>query len=152
MKKNTLIRNDAPHAVKMPEGANVAARKVKKAPAEPAPQEPPVKMPVRKSLGKKTAETEPMKVPESISAKPKPKARLKAQAQTKAAPAVKGPSTAEQLPPKPAPAPAPLDEAALWEKDNPVKSRMAQLKARNAILEEQLQRLQPPFQARGKRP
>lgn len=152
MKKNTLIRNDAPHAVKMPEGSNVAARKVKKAAAEPAPQEPPLKMPVRKSLSKKTTETEPVLIPESIAVKPKPKARLKAQTQTKATPAVKGLTTSGPLPVMSAPEPAPLDEAALWEKDNPVKSRLAQLKARNAILEEQLQRLQPPFQARGKRP
>jgi hypothetical protein len=45
-----------------------------------------------------------------------------------------------------------LDEAALWEQDDPVKSRLAQLRARNALLEEQLQRLKPPFQARGKKP
>jgi hypothetical protein len=48
--------------------------------------------------------------------------------------------------------PTPIDEAAIWEKDNPVKNRMAQLKARNALLEEQLQRLQSPFQARGRKP
>ena len=151
MKKSTLIRNDAPHAVKMPEGSNVAARKVKKAPAEPAPQEPPISLAVRKSVSKKAIDTPPVKVPESIAAKPRPKARLKAQSPIKPAPAAKLPTAADHMP-APLPAPAPLDEAVLWEKDNPVKSRMAQLKARNAILEEQLQRLQPPFQARGKRP
>ena len=151
MKKSTLIRNDSPHAVKMPEGANVAARKVKKAPAEPAPQAPPVNMAVKKSLSKKAPETPDSKVPESIAAQPKQKTRLKPKAQARTAPALKPPAVVDLMP-LPLPAPVPLDEAMLWEKDNPVKSRMAQLKARNAALEEQLQRLQSPFQARGKKP
>jgi hypothetical protein len=42
-----------------------------------------------------------------------------------------------------------LTEADLWEQDNPVKSRLAQLRTRNALLDEQLQRLKTPFHARG---
>lgn len=45
-----------------------------------------------------------------------------------------------------------LDEAKLWEKDNPVKTRLAQLKSRHALLQEQLQRIKPPVYARGKKP
>jgi hypothetical protein len=151
MKKGTLIRNDAPHAVKMPEGSNVAARKVKKTAAEPAPQEPPTSPVARKSVNKKAIDMPPVKVPESIAVKPKPKPKVrpKAQAQPLETLAAKLLPAADHAP---TPLPVPLDEAVLWEKDNPVKSRMAQLKARNAILEEQLQRLQSPFQARGKRP
>lgn len=153
MKKNTLLRNAAPHAVKMPEGSQVAARKVKKAPARPAPPEPTEKVTARKSLRKKGVENESLQVPESIAAKPKPKARLKVQAQITATPALGLPPADARSPlSMPLPAAAPLDEAALWERDNPIKSRMAQLKARNAILEEQLQRLQLPFQVRGKKP
>lgn len=154
MKKTTLIRNESPHAVNMPEGSVVAARKTKKAPGTPVPQET---APTR-AAGKAIAQTPAadiapaVSIPPSIAAKPRAKARLKTSAK------VSSPSTARSRPSAPAPlaavplAPGPVDEAAIWEADNPVKSRMAQLKARNALLEEQLQRLQPHFQARGRKP
>jgi hypothetical protein len=147
MKKNTLIRNDSPHAVKMNEGSNVAERRVKKVAAvkedEPKPS---VSL-----LVKPTPEITPVpvKAPKRSAVKPRPSVRLK---------------TAPPAPPAPAPLPiqavkplaaitaAPiLDEAALWEQDNPVKSRLAQLRTRNALLDEQLQRLKTPFHARGKK-
>jgi hypothetical protein len=147
MKKNTLISNDSPHAVKMNEGSNVAERRVKKVAAvkedEPKPS---VSL-----LVKPTPEITPVpvKAPKRSAVKPRPSVRLK---------------TAPPAPPAPAPLPiqavkplaaitaAPiLDEAALWEQDNPVKSRLAQLRTRNALLDEQLQRLKTPFHARGKK-
>ncbi len=45
-----------------------------------------------------------------------------------------------------------LDDALLWEQDSPVLARLAQLKNRNAALEEQLQRLKSPLPVRGKKP
>jgi hypothetical protein len=199
MKKNTLIRNDSPHAVKMNEGSNVAERRVKKVAAvkedEPKPSvsllvKPtpeitpvPVKAPKRSavkprpSVRLKTAPpAPPVPAPLPIQAvKPRPSVRLKTAPPAPPAPAplpiqaVKPrPSvrlkTAPPAPPAPAPLPiqavkplaaitaAPiLDEAALWEQDNPVKSRLAQLRTRNALLDEQLQRLKTPFHAQGKK-
>lgn len=88
-----------------------------------------------------------------------PKARGQAQAKARAKPRSKAkappptPTPAEQVQQEaPTKAALMLDEAHLWDQDDPVKSRLAQLRARNALLEEQLQRLKPLFQARGKRP
>jgi hypothetical protein len=44
-----------------------------------------------------------------------------------------------------------VNDAELWEKDSPIRLRIAQLRTRNSLLEEQLQRLRPPFQVRGKK-
>jgi hypothetical protein len=44
-----------------------------------------------------------------------------------------------------------IPDAELWDQGSTVKSRMAQLRTRNALLDEQLQRLRPPFQVRGKK-
>jgi hypothetical protein len=48
-------------------------------------------------------------------------------------------------------APPVVNDAELWEQDSPIRSRIAQLRTRNALLEEQLQRLRPPVQVRGKK-
>ncbi|MCO4088204.1 MAG: hypothetical protein HEQ17_04360 [Limnohabitans sp.] len=45
-----------------------------------------------------------------------------------------------------------LDPPVLWEQDSPIKKHLAQLRTRNALLGEQLERLKSPFQARGIRP
>ena len=155
MKKGTILRNEAPHAVKMPEGSKVAARKVKKETASvPVPDEVPPPPVTRKSVSPKVKTAKDKPAPVKVAAKPRAKARVRAKppAPDKVAP--------EQVVAPIAPAsvlaprilPTPIDAAAIWEKDNPVKNRMAQLKARNALLEEQLQRLQSPFQARGRKP
>jgi hypothetical protein len=55
---------------------------------------------------------------------------------------------------KPAPDAAPTPElsvAELWEQGSPIRTRIAQLRTRNSLLEEQLQRLRPPVQVRGKK-
>jgi len=84
---------------------------------------------------------------------PKPKPKPKRSAKKSPAQArPKTPTPPPEVKPEAIVASVMLDEAALWEKDDPVKSRLAQLRARNALLEEQLQRMKPPFQARGKKP
>lgn len=49
------------------------------------------------------------------------------------------------------PVPQVLDVAALWEQGSPVKTRLDQLKTRNALLQEQFQRLRPAIPVRGKK-
>jgi hypothetical protein len=44
-----------------------------------------------------------------------------------------------------------VNDAELWEQDSPIRLRIAQLRTRNSLLDEQLQRLRPPFQVRGKK-
>lgn len=155
MKKGTILRNEAPHAVKMPEGSKVAARKVKKETASvPVPDEVPPPPVTRKSVSPKVKTAKDKPAPVKVAAKPRAKARVRAKppAPDKVAPAPVVASNAPASVLAPRILPTPIDEAAIWEKDNPVKNRMTQLKARNALLEEQLQRLQSPFQARGRKP
>lgn len=150
MKKNTVLRNESPHAVKMQAGSNVAEHKSRKVAGvkEPAAKtkvdSPTVSPPVVEAppAAAKTAPRTP--------AKPRAKARLKSPAQT-SAPAARQSSRPPEDPPA-VPSPPVLDEAALWEQDSPVKTRLAQLKTRNALLSEQLQRLKSPLPARGKKP
>jgi hypothetical protein len=155
MKKGTILRNEAPHAVNMPEGSKVAARKVKKETASvPVPEEVPAPPVTRKSVSPKVKTAKDKPAPVKVAAKPRAKARVRAKppAPDKVAPAQVVAAIAPASVLAPRILPTPIDEAAIWEKDNPVKNRMAQLKARNALLEEQLQRLQSPFQARGRKP
>jgi hypothetical protein len=157
MKKGTILRNDAPHAVKMPEGSKVAARKVKKETTSvPVPEEVSPPQVTRKSVSPKTKTVKDKPAPVKVASKPRAKAQVKAKPKAKP-PAPAGIAPAQALASSASALatrilPPPIDEAAIWEKDNPVKNRMTQLKARNALLEEQLQRLQSPFQARGRKP
>ena len=165
MKKGTILRNEAPHAVQMPEGSKVAARKVKKEAASvPVPVEVPPPPVAQKSVSPKVKTTKDKPAPAKVAAKPrtKTKAKAPAPARARAKPRAKpkAPDTiapaqgVASIAPVTAPRflPMPIDEAAIWEKDSPIKTRMSQIKARNALLEEQLQRLQSPFQARGRKP
>ena len=146
MKNNTVIRNDSPHAVKMSEGSNVAERKVKKIAA--VKEDEPI--PNVNLIAKPAPEVKPVaaKVPKPAPAKPRQSVRLKTPQPALAAPIL--PSLAV-IPPAAIKAAPILDDADLWEQDNPVKSRLAQLRTRNALLDEQLQRLKTPFHARGKK-
>ena len=163
MKKGTILRNEAPHAVQMPEGSKVAARKVKKETASvPVPDEVPPPPVTRKSVSPKVKTAKDKPAPVKVAAKPRAKAkapapasaRAKARAKPKAPDTIAPAQGVASIAPVTAPRvlPMPIDEAAIWEKDSPIKTRMSQLKARNALLEEQLQRLQSPFQARGRKP
>lgn len=51
----------------------------------------------------------------------------------------------------PAVTPPVVNDAELWEQGSPIRIRIAQLRTRNALLEEQFQRLRPPVQVRGKK-
>ena len=53
-------------------------------------------------------------------------------------------ATADATPPM-------LSVAELWEQGSPIRLRIAQLRTRNSLLDEQLQRLRPPVQVRGKK-
>lgn len=165
MKKGTILRNEAPHAVQMPEGSKVAARKVKKEPVSvPVPDEVPAPAVTRKLVSPKVKTAQDKPAPVKVAAKPRAKAKAPAPASARAkarakpkAPDIIAPTQgvasiapASELAPRILP--TTIDEAAIWEKDSPIKTRMSQLKARNALLEEQLQRLQSPFQARGRKP
>ena len=165
MKKGTILRNEAPHAVQMPEGSKVAARKVKKEPVSvPVPDEVPAPAVTRKLVSPKVKTAQDKPAPVKVAAKPQAKAkapapaparsRAKARAKPKAADTIAPAQGVASIAPVTAPRvlPMPIDEAAIWEKDSPIKTRMSQIKARNALLEEQLQRLQSPFQARGRKP
>ena len=163
MKKGTILRNEAPHAVQMPEGSKVAARKVKKEAASvPVPVEVPPPPVAQKSVSPKVKTTQDKPAPAKVAAKPRAKAkapaparaRAKARAKPKAPDTIAPAQGVASIAPVTAPRvlPMPIDEAAIWEKDSPIKTRMSQIKARNALLEEQLQRLQSPFQARGRKP
>ena len=165
MKKGTILRNEAPHAVQMPEGSKVAARKVKKEPVSvPVPDEVPAPAVTRKLVSPKVKTAQDKPAPVKVAAKPRAKAkapapasaRAKARAKPKAPDIIAPAQGVASIAPAPVLAPrilpTPIDEAAIWEKDSPIKTRMSQLKARNALLEEQLQRLQSPFQARGRKP
>jgi hypothetical protein len=150
MKKNTVLRNESPHAVKMQAGSNVAERKSRKVAGV---KEPAAKTQVNAKasiLPAAAVPAAPAKTAPRTPAKPRAKARLKTPVQAASPETRQAPRAA----PEPAAAPIPpvLDEAALWEQDSPVKTRLAQLKTRNALLSEQLQRLKSPLPARGKKP
>lgn len=147
MKKNTLIRSDKPHAVKMAEGENVAQRK--SAPKS-SPQEHNTDTPdnLQKLPPVKTARSKRVQTP---AAEPTPAARPKAKLGRSPEPSAK-PVKKRSSSPKPR-APTSVTPLApaqpLWESDNPIKSRIEQLKTRNAQLAEQLQRLTSARPARG---
>ncbi len=150
MKKNTVLRNESPHAVKMQAGSDVAERTTRKAATVKESQDK-AKVDVLADISPEAkVAASANKVTPRTPAKPRAKAKLKKPAQTaspEASPLPKLPETAPAVPPAPV-----LDEAALWEQDSPVKNRLAQLRTRNALLGEQLQRLKPPFEARGRKP
>lgn len=150
MKKNTVLRNESPHAVKMQAGSNVAEHKSRKVAGvkEPAAK---AKVEVKVSPSAPVeAPPAPAKAPKRAPAKPRAKVRLKT---AEEAPSPKAEKPVSPPPQEPvAPPPPVLDEAQLWEQDSPVKTRLAKLRTRNALLGEQLQRLKSPIKAQGKKP
>ncbi len=149
MKKNTVLRNESPHAVKMQAGSNVAEHKSRKVAGV---KEPAAKAKVETKVSPAPpveAIPAPAKAPKRTPTKPRAKVRLKTPAASPSPADVKPPD----LPPENPVAPAPpvLDEADLWEQESPVKNRLAKLRTRNSLLGEQLQRLKTPIKARGKK-
>ncbi len=166
MPPKTLIRNSSPDEVQLSEGSRVAERRrTRKSPGiKPEPTPSPIEPdPVLEA--KPAPEASPAK--KRAPAKTRGQPRLKPQAGVlppgmatplateapsepprafEAAPAEPAPATVT-----PTPAPMPLIDAKdLWESDNPVKERLGTLRARNALLTEQIQRLQHPLMGRGK--
>ena len=163
MKKSTVIRSDKPHAVKMTEGSSVAQRKSSaKKPEKVAEDEAPVNIqklaPVKTAKSKRLLITEtPVKPVKAAKAKPLDKAPV-AVAKSKDSSA-KSNSNPKASKPKPKRKPVAVKaakpmviEVPLWEQDNPIKARIEQLKATNAQLSEQLQRLPSSRSARGLKP
>lgn len=164
MKKSTLIRSDKPHTVQMAEGSSVAQRKsTAKKPVTPGTPEPleniqlatavKTAKPRKASTSKALAAPEPTPAPAASKApvaaksptakrKPVPKTATRKPRTTSA---VKSPeSTQASLPAAPV--------LPVWEQDNPVKTRIEELKALNAQLSEQLQRLPNTRTLRGATP
>ncbi len=165
MKPNTLIRSDKAHAVNMPAGSNVAARQntQKFKPSEPTDDSPtniqkvmPVKIPKIKRIEPPAAPVKTVRSNAAINpppqapskpVKPKTESGKTARAQPKLRTAQPTSNAKAQAQPA-----APTPTEPVWEQDNPVKTRIDQLRARNAQLAEQLQRLPQMPTARGKRP
>lgn len=161
MKQNTLIRSDKPHAVKMPAGSNVAQRK--SPPKATVPDQPPQALPnIQKVTPSKATKVQRPTTPapsgktarskvtlnrpvESAAPPPKPKTTAAKAVKSKAKERSANPKSSTIVHP-----PAPTEP--LWERDNPIKARIEQLRILNAQLAEQLQRLQTTPTARGKRP
>jgi hypothetical protein len=162
VKKSTLIRSDKPHAVNMPAGSNVAARQStqKFKSSETSDDSPtniqkvvPVKTPKSKRIepptpAVKTVRAKALEAPTPL-AKPKSKPPSGKTARSKPKLRSASPSSSAKAQALDA-APTPIEP--IWEQDNPVKTRIDQLRARNAQLAEQLQRLPQMPTARGKRP
>lgn len=161
LKKSTVIRSDKPHAVKMTEGSNVAQRKSPaQKPDKVAEDEALVNIqqvaPVKTTKSKRLLTTEtPAKPVKAAKAKPQVKAPT-AVARSKDSTAKNNAHSQAGKPKrKPVTVKAPMPEVIevpLWEQDNPIKARIEQLKARNAQLSEQIQRLPSSRSARGLEP
>lgn len=161
MKKNTLIRSDKPHAVNMPAGSNVAQRK--SPPKVSAPDEP-TQAPanLQKVTPAKAIKVQRLTPPITPAKTLRSKAKLSRpvesaapspQPNTTPTKAVKPKAKVRSASPKSnAKIQAPAPTEPVWERDNPIKARIEQLRTQNAQLAEQLQRLQMTPTARGKRP
>ena len=168
MKPNTLIRSDKAHAVNMPAGSNVAARKTtqnfkRSEPTDDGPTNIQKVMPVKapkikrieppaapvKTVRSKAAISPPPQAPSKPVKPVKPKTASGKTARSQPKLRTSQPSGSAKAQAQPA---APTPTEPVWEQDNPVKTRIDQLRARNAQLAEQLQRLPQMPIARGKRP
>lgn len=161
MKKNTLIRNEKAHAVKLSDGSNTAQRK---SPAKASDPDIAVQTPsnLQKVVPTKTPKVQRITAPTVAVKTVRTKAQISrpVEAPTKTAKLQAAPVKVPKTKPKPKPrnsAPknsAPIQATAriepLWEEDSPIKARIEQLKIRNAQLAEQLQRLPQTSTARGK--
>ena len=146
MTKNTLIRSEKKHAVKMPAGSNVAERKTSQKFAEP---ESVAELPDNiQKLAPLNAPVSKRKVAPPPSAKPvraKPKLTPPSPSPAKATKSTKSRTTVSKIKIAKLPVPQPP----IWSEDSQVKQRIEQLKSRNAQLAEQLQRLPTSPKARG---
>ena len=173
MSTGKVLKNSAPHQVKMREGSKDAQRKPVKAPAEknqmevpsqrkvkvlaePVKVAKPVKViPTTKAVKaqkavKPTAKPVKAPVPAPVAVVVPASIAKKPRAKVKAPPQVQEKPTPVDSSPKPTvTAPPPVARAAvpeheLWETDSPVMRRISLLRTRNAQLSEQVQRLKKP--------
>lgn len=163
MKKNTLIRTEKAHSVKLSDGSNVAQRK---SPAKASDLDIAVQTPsnIQKVVPTKTPKIQRITTPTVAVKTVRTKAQISrpVEAPMKSAKPQAAPVKVAKPKPKPKPKPrnsapknsvptqAPATIEPLWEQDNPIKARIEQLKIRNAQLAEQLQRLPQTSTARGK--
>lgn len=161
MKRSNLIRSDKPHAVNMPAGSNVAQRKGPSKvsePDQPAEARPNIQKVLPTKAPKVQRITAPTPAAKTVRAKASLSRPVEAPAKTaksKATPAkaTKPTSKARSSSAKhSAKAQASAATQPIWDEGNPIKARIEQLRARNAQLAEQLQRLQQSPTARGKQP
>lgn len=178
MKKDTLIRTEQPHTVKVQPGSNVAQSKLAKKDNLVSQKDDPLSSHMqfipnleasKNSLAKnkstsakprtKSSETSASDLPvkksqnrpvaaSSTSRKVKPTPNTKARSAARVLQA----NLAENSRTKPKETVPPSDISNVWEADNPIKQRLALLQARNIELKELVQRLQQPKLSRGKRP
>lgn len=144
----TILRNESEHKVSVPKGAKVAEGKSNRpkgkvqepVPAAPARRIRPLKMDLPEP---------PPVVPQSIAAR-KPRSRAKLVDQV-LPPVVDSPVVTRKPAAPQVTAQPPLDEKDLWEKDSAVMRRMNLLRARNAQISEQIQRLKQASPTGGQR-
>lgn len=143
MSKKSILRASTPHEVSLQEGSLDARSKSRAKPRQEAtPTEPvaPVKRMVRAPAAAVAAPEKSPAVP-ATARKPRSKARLAGQ--VSAADADVSTISASVAPVRAAPR-EPLPEHDLWATDSPVLHQLEQLRARNAQLSEQIQRLLQP--------
>lgn len=145
----TILRNDSEHKVSVRKGAKVAEGQ--KTQPKGKAQEVQAPAPARRIRPVKMDLPEPPSavVPQSIAAR-KPRLRAKLADQV-LPPAVDSPVVTRKPAAPQVTAQAPLDEKDLWEKDSPVMRRMNLLRARNAQISEQIQRLKQASLTGGQR-
>lgn len=143
MSKKNILRGSAPHEVTLQEGSRDARSKSRKpAQEEPVPVEPvvPAKRMVR---APRTPAPTAQKTPAAAPAPRKQRSKVRLVDQV-------SPPAVDVSPISPPTAPArvvprePLPEHDLWATDSPVLHQLEQLRARNAQLSEQIQRLLQP--------
>lgn len=143
MSKKNIVRSSASHEVSLQEGSRDARSRSRAKPKqEAAPAEPvaPVKRLVRAPRTAAVAAEKPA-APPAAPRKPRTKARLGDQV---SAPAVDVSLISAPAAPVRAAPREPLPEHELWATDSPVLHQLEQLRARNAQLSEQIQRLLQP--------
>ena len=140
MSKNTIVRRDAPHEVSMPAGSRDASSRARSKPTSVKEPEPAVKRMVRTPKSEPMAASQPQN-PEPPKRMVRPKAALGGQVSAPAADAgkaskVSSVARSQQREPR--------ADADLWSDNSTILHQLGRLKARNAQVSEQIQRLQQP--------
>lgn len=143
MSKKSILRGSAPHEVSLQEGSRDARSKSRAKPKEEAAPAEPLAPAKRMVRAPRTTAAPNDKAPAASAAPRKPRSKVRLADQVSAARADVSPISAPAAPPRVAPR-EPLPEHDLWATDSPVLHQLEQLRARNAQLSEQIQRLLQP--------